>query len=670
MHTIWVSTAHLTSGFICLTSIPGLYIPIDFHLLLLYEMLFLLMLLPCIAGVAIHTTDEDLRLSYGVVFHPTADKFPNIEGIIETKFILHLPTPSERQTLPPTDNLCLEVFRPECETSKQLQPRGYYSRTRDGDCPPGTETVDRMAEQEQLCLDLQRQILTYVEASRGLDTQIDMARKNIVDMTNMISTRPRRRRTLFDLSGFTKIFGVASDADLQALFHRVQELETAYGEFGDSETSLFNKLETLSNTTNVRIKQLYNIVDMQTTHMSNLSDTIVSMRDSILAMDKITLLGYRVQQVISIQLAKITQLTYVLAQQNNELNRLTSFHEGLTSILLGRLSPKLVSTTELRKALNKILEWANTNNVKAKPLMLPSQIHLYYEATTTTAFKHKDSLFILVKVPMSTTNKNMKIYKIERYPVISHGRNSLSQPGYTLLKSNKQFLAVTHNDLAYKFLTSHDLLNCRSVFQPYCPSMASLIPSSHPTCEWGLFMNNRQIADKYCDHLVYPDFPPASLKEISPRKYMFTSMAGKISIHCRLQVSYVTLSNQSLLEIPCLCSATNEHVLIPEQYCKHDVDVTTPISQHIVSWPLLKLFNYTHVMISPLNELSPNNPTIPDVPDLSTMVRNVARMREYDTRAGVALSTLMQERPRHRVTEFTDLNISTTDMSYTFYYLL
>ena len=266
--------------------------------------------------------------------------------------MLHLPQPQQRQTLPDTDNPCLKVFKPQCQDPKST-PHGYFAQTRDEPCPPGTQRILRMAEQEQLCLDLQRQILAYVNASRTLDTQIMKARTDIVDMTDMISTRPRRKRTLFDLSGFAKIFGVASDADLQALFHRVQELETAYGEFGDSEESLYNKMETMTNITNTRIKQLYNIVDLQTTHLTNFSNTIISMRNSIIAMDKINMLGNRVQQVIALQQTKLTQLTYILAQQTNELNRLTSFHEGLTSILLGRLSPKLVTTTELGKALNK-----------------------------------------------------------------------------------------------------------------------------------------------------------------------------------------------------------------------------------------------------------------------------------------------------------------------------
>ena len=99
---------------------------------------------------------------------------------------------------------------------------------------------------------------------------------------------------------------------------------------------------------------------------------------------------------------------------------------------------------------------------------------VHYEATTTTAFKHKDSLFILVKVPMSLTDKNMKIYKIEKYPVISHGKNSQSQPDYTLLKSENQILAITHNDLTYKCMTSHDLLNCQFVYDLYCPGMGNL----------------------------------------------------------------------------------------------------------------------------------------------------------------------------------------------------
>ena len=181
----------------------------------MYKFMWLCLQLPCIASLAIHTTDDDLRLSYGVVFHPTADRFPSMEGIVEAKFVLHLPHTTEKRTIPSIDNLCIEVFQPQCEDEKS-QSHGYYSKTRDTPCPPGTKKIIRMAEQEQLCFDLQKQILTYVDASRALDVQIAEARMNILDMTDMISTRPHRKRTLFDLSGFTKIFGIASDADLQA----------------------------------------------------------------------------------------------------------------------------------------------------------------------------------------------------------------------------------------------------------------------------------------------------------------------------------------------------------------------------------------------------------------------------------------------------------------------
>ena len=59
-------------------------------------------------------------------------------------------------------------------------------------------------------------------------------------------------------------------------------------------------------------------------------------------------------------------MTYVLAQQQYELGRLEDFHEGLTSVLLGRLSPKLVPTDALKSALERVQLWATANNVKGQ----------------------------------------------------------------------------------------------------------------------------------------------------------------------------------------------------------------------------------------------------------------------------------------------------------------
>ena len=131
--------------------------------------------------------------------------------------------------------------------------------------------------------------------------------------------------------------------------------------------------------------------------------------------------------------------------------------------------------------------------------------------------------------------------------------------------------------MAYKYMSAYDLVNCRSVYAPHCPGMGNLIPSSMPSCEWALFTGDKYTADTKCDHIVYPSYPPPSLSEIQLRKFMFTSMAGTLAIHCDRQVNYISLSNQTIVEIPCLCSATNEHVLIPEQYCKSSIMAFTPL---------------------------------------------------------------------------------------------
>ena len=103
--------------------------------------------------------------------------------------------------------------------------------------------------------------------------------------------------------------------------------------------------------------------------------------------------------------------------------------------------------------------------------------HFYYAEKFAKLFvaKHDNdsySLFIALKVPVTSLEVEVMVYQAIAYPVPLTVYGTVSPVGYTKAKLSYTYFVLTKSENLYTQLTTDDFIYCRSFSDTSCPAMS------------------------------------------------------------------------------------------------------------------------------------------------------------------------------------------------------
>ena len=143
-----------------------------------------------------------------------------------------------------------------------------------------------------------------------------------------------------------------------------------------------------------------------------------------------------------------------------------------------------------------------------------SHLQFYYSQRFTKLFVSQNNahdsttkytLYIAVKIPVSSMESEIITYQAITHPVTHEFNNSDSSKGYTTIRLTKEFFIETKLRHSWSELSHADYRYCVSILDSMCPALSIDRDRNDLSCLAALFYNNDQVIREKCNFEYYPE---------------------------------------------------------------------------------------------------------------------------------------------------------------------
>ena len=335
--------------------------------------------------------------------------------------------------------------------------------------------------------------------------------------------------------------------------------------------TLFTQHGTLVNLTYVVAQQnqrLDRLESAMDSYANALNSTIVLVNSMV---DSINM-----NMVITNTRVKLLQQVIALGNSQHHVmslhtNLLRQRAEGMMALARGQLSPYLVSPLELQRTLERL--------DGALDEQFPQMEHLkynpyeFYSSTTAVGYRGSRNVYVLIKIPLDFADQQFAMYELEPFPVIVPNNEYA-----TLITPEHKYVAVSNIHSAYftldrsyidEYCTGHDVMRCAHL------QLQRHIEKS-PSCETALATANTTQMVELCPIVMISkeQLEPMVL-EINDTFLFFVNPTNeKFYLDCpnSRHLKFLSSMTQFTTRVPCFCQIISLTVATPTVFHQHCLD--------------------------------------------------------------------------------------------------
>ena len=406
----------------------------------------------------------------------------------------------------------------------------------------------------------------------------------------------------------------------------------AKGLFGTATMGDVNLLASHINALNRKTRLMTQALQRHSSHLSSYI-TLANNRTSNLMQGikdntkEINLLTSSFQTSLTSLQQSMFNISQVLITMTNQCNRLRSsldkMQAAVQSLVEGRISPFLLPRHTLAQTLHKV-QGILTHSHKGFYL---THFHpsFYYTTSQFMFTRNHSSLYITLRLPLSTHAHPLKLYNIISLPVPTN----TSSMHATEIINLPEFMAITHQHDYYVTLSSKQLTRCQRNSIIYCDFNMALVPTTNINCALALFNNIVSLVTKHCSFQLHNNKPEQQIIEITPTSALVYQVK-ELSLNCPEKQRLVPGCTFCLVNIPCECSLSTPSLYFAPRlvHCYHHTSEFSVF--HPVNLALLQEFFDDNTLNNILADTVFETPIQLQIPDFKFYNHNMSKILAID----------------------------------------
>ena len=502
--------------------------------------------------VMLNINGDDIlsRVNYGIFFTPTG-KFPGPRSTWRHTFKINLPSTEYYRKLPNLDVIC-----PEDTDRKAKIVCGEFK-----------VTMERIKQVTDVSVMVINQTMTYI--NEIMPSSHDY--KSTVDS--------RRKRAILSFIGDIEksLFGSATMKDIDTLTRQINAIEHNQHNFNEGMNMDHETMESFITTMDKRLGNAF--AGMQQNH-----ESIVSLKQSI-------------EQSMNIMNHEWIMAVRILTDQSRQASQIqrvmNNFYDGINRLIDGHITPQIISAEILQESLKHIKNKLQKHHPEFK--LYTDSISYYYNNRLAYGTKSKGSIYVTLKVPITTLVSDFNLYKISVLPVpINHTTSHV-----TKISSLPDYLAINQNNNNFIEI-SQENLECSNIINNNLCHDTNVIQTSN-SCSSALFLDSKLNIHNLCHIQFIANHAKPSIFLIQPGSILATNISN-IILSCQNEpLQQLNGCQYCIINIPCHCSAKLNNYYIPSnmETC-HSAMSESPTLVYPVNLALLQNFfeedELSHIM--------------------------------------------------------------------------
>ena len=414
------------------------------------------------------------------------------------------------------------------------------------------------AKVQEACKRQQPHLNLIHEISNDVTAELNDLLQNIYAITPTKKTQALNKRGLLTWigQGIGHIFGLATESDIRVLKLTAQEAAAKSHDELKTLKRFSDDLASYASQTNTAILNLGQKIKQMQLNQWRLNEN-ARYYDS-------TLKEYEMN--ITLKLAKLMHHSFLYK------TRLMQLQEAIEDMISGIVSPTLIAPETVEKLYNEITEHLKGTSFK----IAFTQIDWFYKNVEFAAMRENNTLFLSLKIPLTTFEEPFDVYQIQTVPLPTHD----SEGHVTHLTNMPQAIALSQDRQYYVDMTLLELrdhkLHARGLYKPVLQKF------SDESCLGAIFQSNVNNTAKYCEYVF----------EIRGRKSSVTLLHGShvllthtnLTVVCDNGTRFVVACASCVYDVPPNCHALNEQYFISAmQTDEHKKDKNSNNTGHIIN---------------------------------------------------------------------------------------
>ena len=459
--------------------------------------------------------------------------------------------------------------------------------------------------------------------------------------------RHRHKRAILGFVGEIAggFFGLATEDD-------VNQLAEAVNTLNENQIAVKKEFDVFKG-------QMLSVLNLHDKRLDTFADTLNKTLDKMQLMARLIRRSHAIQQLETLYDRFFLETTLEAIAEYSVLQNamtlyLSSIQDRITALgWLNQhyLSPELVGTNDLRKALRRIQPVLQSQYTPFK-FAFPN-FNYFYSVPSTSYMSDDKYLYVQIKIPLTVLASNYHVYEIFSVPM----RASKGQTHYTQLTSLPQYAAFSIQGDTYTTLDQRFLNTCLGIGIKRCSSRIMEVSTAVPSCVLGLFLQDANMTAKYCHtDLIMTNSLAEQALDLGHGKF-FLSMntdGQNWVINCAdARPQTIEPCTSCVVNLGCRCNLKTASAFISAslQECQQ-LTTTSGISKQYVpnlAW-ITRLQNFTTVNMKRYNMTSRfhDDPAgfLPELP-----LPDFADVKEYmerDARITTELDTVLQQVQEHK----------------------
>ena len=459
---------------------------------------------------------------------------------------------------------------------------------------------------------------------KGVSDHLMSTKNQIIHLMSLPKYKRTKRGWLNIIGrGAKSMFGLATEKDVNIMNNHIAHLQSLLQSNSHDRISDVKKLHSFQ-------IQASDRMDRMAHHLVNVDDLLINMTAKFKLLDYDTRQYFNLQALVIKQQNLLSDTFDLIAWQSHSQLRIISLIETLTvfqailhdipHLVHGRLTPNIISP----KALTTLLESVNEElqNMNYHFSVNCDLTYFYTNSHTMITTMHDNTIYMKLKIPISTNLNKFSLYKIDVLPVPANNDQHI----YTILSNAPSYLLLSDSNKTFLELSASDVSRLKQVGHP-----RTIVPQSvsDDICILNIFFMKDSLVTLNCkiDLLHKPIFPQNFVYTVQPNTFLIYAPQVKWTVSCPAKLDNV-INHTGLftVELQCQCKLRSADSLYTA------IDIGCHNSDHIIQYSI-NWFMYDALYKHALPELfhTSNMHVEPIDFEVPPILLNITKLRHFET---------------------------------------
>ncbi len=461
----------------------------------------------------------------------------------------------------------------------------------------------------------------HTECIQGIRDNIYVIQKLIPEINDEV-TSTRSKRALINFGGdvLHSLFGVARSKDLLVLQGHVKTLatylENTRSEFLEHESEMASIMATVDE----RLVDAARAITANHAELEELSSAVDNELRELNEIWRSSLL------IVSSYRDKVTKIQM----------RMLEVMSGINELTYSRLSPYLVPTDLLRKALDQVQSVLMDRHPNFYVVHKDSAF--YYQHTVSTVYRYKDSILITIDIPVVAGYHKYLVHEVLSVPVpIDDSKNHS-----TIALGLPDYIGLDLHSNSYVELQSKQYDQCLGKWEKHCPTMLTERSTSYPSCALAILFQLKDTVLEKCDFGFQQDEVGPSLFEVSPGNLLVSNI-NSLVLDCQGMIKTQDACQYCVITVPCSCSISADPFLIPERIDSCDKTSQVVSKTHLVNLALLQNFFSKDKLEDVMGDTTFAHPVETVLPEFKLFSHNLSNLLVTENGKHLSLKSMIDK---------------------------